>query len=235
MKVDDAVETLTRFFNDLIGSFVPGVVLAFGFCIMHLGPSKIADLAKSLDGAVLASLAVGLMFAVGHTLLALHEHAFQKALWACHLTKKFDEDKAKDRQSYKSFLDIVQGLEKESDGQSQAPASWGYHDLRSVALTVSAEGATLGRRFMFISLLCNGVGTAMAIIALDYIACLAFAPKLLYPYAATAPWAVQIALMLLSSVVLFKQGETFYGRAMATPFSIAMAEIKLKRAPNAPK
>ena len=36
MKVDDAVETISRFFNDLIGSLVPGAVLAVGLVVMHL-------------------------------------------------------------------------------------------------------------------------------------------------------------------------------------------------------
>ena len=34
MKVDDAVETISRFFNDLIGSLVPGAVLAVGLAVM---------------------------------------------------------------------------------------------------------------------------------------------------------------------------------------------------------
>ena len=44
MKVDDAVETISRFFNDLIGSLVPGAVLAVGLAVMHLGPGKIVEM-----------------------------------------------------------------------------------------------------------------------------------------------------------------------------------------------
>lgn len=233
MKIDYAIEALAKFFNDLIGDFVPGAVLAFGLCVMHLGPSKFTYIVKSLDGAIPALFAFGLMFAAGHTLIALHGHFLRKALQASRLTKEFDESAAKDRQSYKSFLGIVLAMETNSKNKGQAPASWGYNDLRNVALSVSAEGASLGRRFMFISLLCNGVGTTLVIMIFDFSACLAFAPTLLYPYAEAASWWVQIVLMFLFSAALFKQGESFYMRAMTTPFSIAVAELILKRDPGA--
>ncbi|MCS9379224.1 hypothetical protein N1E52_18205 [Pseudomonas aeruginosa] len=50
MKVDDAVETIAKFFNDLIGAWVPGSVLATGLAIMHLGPDYMRSLAKLGEG-----------------------------------------------------------------------------------------------------------------------------------------------------------------------------------------
>lgn len=32
MKLDDGIDTITKFFNDLIGALVPGLVLAIGLC-----------------------------------------------------------------------------------------------------------------------------------------------------------------------------------------------------------
>jgi hypothetical protein len=93
----------------------------------------------------------------------------------------------------------------------------------------------MGRRFMFISLLCNGVGTALAILAFDFVACSLFSPKLLFVYDYAAPWPVQAILLLGMALALFKHGEVFYGRAMATPFSIAIAELKFKKDANAGK
>jgi len=227
MKVDDAVETVTRFFNDLIGSLVPGAVLAVGLSVIHLGPGKIVEASKSLESAALALTVVGLMFAAGHLLMAVFEHALQPGLTFFRIIKKFDEEEAKKRQSYRLFAEVIRKLPGNDSGVSSS--EWGYKDLRSVALSVTAEGASLGRRFMFISLLCNGVGTALLIMLLDFWGCLAFNHELLFPHATTVNWIVQSALMLCASAALFKRGEVFYGRAMTTPFSIAIAELKMKR------
>jgi hypothetical protein len=233
MKVDDAVETISRFFNDLIGSLVPGAVLAVGLAVMHLGPGKIVEMSKASDSAALALIVVGLMFAAGHALMAGFEVALQRLLRACKVVKAFDEVEAKKRQSFEFFAEIVNKLR--GDDASGAAAKWAYNDLRNVALSVSAEGASLGRRFMFISLLCNGVATALMIILVDFLCCLALSPKLLFPYDLAPIWFVQSALMLVAATALFKRGEAFYARAMTTPFSVAVAELKLKRESNVPK
>jgi hypothetical protein len=233
MKVDDTVETITRFFNDLIGSIVPGVVLAVGLSVMHLEPAKIVEASKSLESASLALIVVGLLFAAGHAQMAIFELALQPLLLACRVVKVFDEVEAKNHQSYSLFSEMVNKLR--SGDATQASSEWDYNDLRSVALSVSAEGASLGRRFMFISLLCNGVGTALVIMMVDFLSCLALNQKLLFPHVMAANWIVQSFLMLFAAAALFKRGEVFYGRAMATPFSIAVAELKLKRESNGAK
>ena len=110
MKVDDAVETISRFFNDLIGSLVPGAVLAVGLAVMHLGPGKIVEGSKALDSAALALTVVGLMFAAGHALMAGFEVALQPLLKACQVVKAFDEVEAKKRQSFEVFAEIVNKL-----------------------------------------------------------------------------------------------------------------------------
>jgi hypothetical protein len=230
MKVDDAVETITHFFNDLIGSIVPGVVLAVGLSIMHLGPAKIAEASKSLENTTLTLTVVGLMFAAGHVLMAIFEFALQPLLRACRIVEGFDEVAAKKRQSYKLFAEVVNKMGNVD--VAQASSEWAYKDLRSIALSVSAEGASLGRRFMFISLLCNGVGAALVIMLADFLSCQALNQKLLFPHVMAMNWVVQSLLILLASMALFKRGEIFYGRAMATPFSIAVAELKLKRENN---
>lgn len=233
MIVDDSIETITRFFNDLIGSLVPGAVLAIGLSIIHLGPAKIIEVSKTMESAALGLTVVGLLFATGHVLMAIFEVALQPFMRACRVIKAFDEASAKKRQSYCLFAEMVNKL-RGGDAATLTP-DWTYNDLRSVALSVSAEGASLGRRFMFISLLCNGVGTALVIMLVDFWWCLALNQELLFPYAMAANWVVQSVLTLLTVAALFKRGETFYGRAMATPFSIAIAELKLRRENDASK
>ena len=226
MKVDDAVETITKFFNDLIGAWVPGLVLSTGLVIMHLGPGHIKSLIKLSDGAGVALTMAGLLFALGHLLLAVNEAALKPFLKFLRIISDFDEVKAGQRQSYQLFSELV------DDHQGGSQSVWQFHDLRSVALSVSNEAASLGRRFMFISLLCSGVGTALLIIAANYLVCFFLIPDLLYEYERAAPWWLQVFLLISSAFFLFKQAEVFYARAMSVPFSVAYAELKFKRGFN---
>lgn len=230
MKVDEAVETIAKFFNDLIGAWVPGTVLAVGLGIMHWGPPGLGEASKLVDGTGAALAVAGLLFALGHLLLAAHEHLLKPAFALVPWIGRFDEVEARSRQSYKWFSDLAKAQQASPD-----TGLWAFNDLRNLALSVSTEAASLGRRFMFISLLCNGVGTALVIMAIDLSACVLLSPKLLHAYEQAAPWAMQVILMILAALILFKRGAVFYARAMSTPFSIAVAELKLKKQSDAPK
>jgi hypothetical protein len=230
MKMEEAMEVVARFFNDLIGAWVPGAVFAVGLALMHLGPAQLQSIFKFADSGAAALTVAGLLFALGHVLLAVHEHGVKKLLAWLRISKEFDESEAKRRQSYLWFTDLVKA--QQADG---GLGDWGYNDLRSVALSVSSEATSIGRRFMFVSLLCNGVGAALSIIAIDFLACHLVSPKLLHPYDHAAPWFVQVLLLFGVAWALFKQGEVFYSRAMATPFSIAVAELKFKKDANVSK
>ena len=233
MKVDDAIETLTRFFNDLIGSLVPGAVLITGLAFMHLEGSNLSAAEKLLGSTPIALTVVGLMYAIGHLLLAIFDFAIQPILQFFKLIKRFDETAAKGRQSYGFFSDFISKARKKQ--KLSPPVAWGYHDLRSVALSMAPEGASLGRRFMFISLLCNGTGTALLILSIDFMACLMINPLLLATAIQSIHWFAQLALILVAAWSLFRRAESFYSRAMSTPFSIAVAEIILRQNTNAPK
>lgn len=228
MKVEEAADAIAKFFNDLIGAWVPGAVLAVGLTLMHLGPVQLQSIFKLGDTTSAALTFAGVLFAIGHALLALHEQILKKLLSKVRLAKPFDEAEAKTRSSYEWFVELVKAQQAEAGAKD-----WGYKDLRSVALSVSAEAASMGRRFMFISLLCNGVGTALAILSFDFAVCSLLSPKLLFIYANVTPWPAQVLLLLGMALTLFKQGDEFYNRAMTTPFSIAIAELKFKKDANA--
>lgn len=227
MRVEQATETIAKFFNDLIGAWVPGAVLTVGLALMHLGPVQLQSLFKLGETALASLTFAGVLFATGHTLLALHEQFLQKWLSKGLLVTRFNETSAKTRKSYLWFERLV-------EDQQGAKGGWDYKDLRSVALSISTEAASLGRRFMFISLLCKGVGTALAILAVDFAICSMFFPHLLFAYGHAAPWLIQVTLLLGIAFVLFRHGEVFFCRAMSTPFSVATAELKFNRQTNAP-
>lgn len=227
MKIEEAIDTVAKFFNDLIGAWVPGTVLAIGLALMHLGPSQLQAIFKFADSSAAALTGAGLLFAIGHTLLAVYEHGVKSLLTQLRISKKFDESESMERQSFVRFAEFVQA--QQVDGNA---TDWSYHDLRSVALSVSPEAASVGRRFMFVSLLCNGVGAALSIMAVDFLTCELLSPRLLYPYEHAAPWFVQVLLLFGAAWALFKQGTVFYSRAMTTPFSIAVAVLKFKKDVN---
>lgn len=227
MKIEEATDTIAKFFNDLIGAWVPGTVLVIGLALMHIGPVQLQSILKLGETTSAALTLAGVLFALGHSLLAIHEQVVKKLLSRAGIAKAFDEVGAKTRQSYEWFAELVKAQQTGASAKD-----WGYNDLRSVALSVSTEAASVGRRFMFISLLCNGVGTALTIIAIDFAACSLLLPKLLFAYDHAAPWWAQTFLLLGIALALFKQGEVFYNRAMATPFSIAVAELKFKKDAN---
>lgn len=230
MKVEEATDTIAKFFNDLIGAWVPGAVLAVGLVIMHLGPVQLQSIFKLGNTTSAALTFAGILFAIGHALLALHEQILKNLLSRIRFAKPFDEAGAKKRQSYEWFAELVKAQQTGSGSKV-----WGYNDLRSVALSVSVEAASMGRRFMFISLLCNGVGTALVILALDFAACSLLSPRLLFAYDNAAPWPAQVLLLIGMAFALFKHGEVFLNRALTTPFSIAVAELKFKKDANACK
>jgi hypothetical protein len=224
MKIEEATSTVAHFFNDLIGSLVPGIVLAVSLVLMHLGPAQLRSIVAIGDTSLAALTFAGVLFAVGHALLAIYEHGLRRLLSQCGFRLEFNEADAKQRQSYQWFVALVKARRAAAE-----PEKWSYNDLRSVALSVSIEAASIGRRFMFVSLLCNGVGTALVIVALDFSVCSWLSPKLLFAYESAVAWPVQALMLFGVAAALFENGKVFYARAMATPFSIAVAELNFKR------
>lgn len=223
MKIDDAVKTLAHFFNDFIGAWIPGLVMATGFMVMHIGDEGFLSIIGAMDKSAIVWFLAAIFFALGHLISAFYQIILKDLLKWLKISKGFDESQAKELQSYKTFLEIVNKGHVYSDTDS-----WGYNDLRNIALSISQEASALGRRFMFISLLCSGVGTVLTIFIIDFSICLFFFPEYLHHYQMAPHWSVQIVILCVSAGCLFKQSDGFYKRAMTTPFSVALTEIKLK-------
>ena len=66
MKVEEAIDTIAKFFNDLIGAWVPGAILALGLVLMHLGPTQLQSIFKLGDTTSAALTFAGVLFALGH-------------------------------------------------------------------------------------------------------------------------------------------------------------------------
>lgn len=228
MKIDDAVETIAHFFNDLIGTLIPGIVLVAGLLVMHIDmPIYMQGSVEHADGFLVFVL-LSLFFATGHAVLALHSALINPILRKSSFIPEDPLSKLSKKQPYLIFEKLMSTRMGElplGKSTEQGDAKWSYNDLRSLAFTISPEAASLGRRFMFISLLCNGVATAIFILLLDYVVCVMIAPHLIVQYESALPVLMQVILLISVAGLLFKRGEEFYARAMSAPFPVALSEF----------
>ncbi|MFM0025333.1 hypothetical protein PQR70_03500 [Paraburkholderia madseniana] len=237
MKIDDALQTLTYFFNDIIGAVIPGLVFGTGLLVIHKDWMTAAELKGLMANGSLVTALIAVSFAAGHILLAVYSGAIEPVLKKIMVVKGDGvTDALRKRQSYALFESLVEGqLKTHPCFKAGVPTpNWGFHDLRNVALSISSEGSALGRRFMFISLLCCGVGTALLLLGADYLACVLFAPRALASYTNAFPPSIQLILILAVAFLCIRRGDTFYARAMFTPFGIATTTLLMKDAKNEP-
>lgn len=236
MKIDDALQTILHFFNDIIGAVIPGIVFASGIILMHTGIPSNSDIKNCTSNGALIVLVLALSFAVGHGLLAVFNDIFECILKYCRLLKGKEHFRQYDEsnQSYVLFQKLITNkidqhtLLKLNDNNTKLS----FIDLRNIALTVSKDAGDIGRRFMFINLFCNGIGTATLLIAIEFAACEIFWPNALVQYPNSPPTVLQLSMLALFGILCFRRGEEFYKRAMNTPFSIAVAELLMKDAKN---
>src|ERR1700682_4716668 len=156
MKIDDALSTITHFFNDIIGAIIPGLVLFAGLVLLHNGMAPNAKIAGLTSNTPSVLLMIALSFAAGHGLLGIHSAVIEPVLKFLKWVKgDAVTEKLEGAQSYKLFKKLVDAKLKRPavlEGH-EIETKWGFHDLRNVALSMSTEATSLGRRFMFISLL----------------------------------------------------------------------------------
>lgn len=223
MKPESALQSFALFFNDIVGAVIPGALLISGLIVMHFGPLSKAQL------EMLSSVwyvVVLFAFAGGHFLAGFHATLMEKPLqWTRILPTSASVRATIERsQPYEMFRASASEKAK-VEFPTLSLSTWGFNDIRSFAMTLSNEASTVGRRFMFISLLCSGVGAALFALALDFLASALWWPGLLAKYEFAPPMLLQVALMVAASVLCLIRGAEFQRRALSTPFSIALATL----------
>ena len=206
--MNDSINALIHFFNDVVAQVIPGLLglLMFSFCIDKY------DEIFSWSPVML----IALTYVLGHVLLSLRDNlnSFTKVIGDKIIDKSYEKVvNLKETITYRKFEELI---ERQSEELS-------FYDTRSIAMTVSEEGAILGRRFMFISLFCEGASISILLFGPFVIA------KLLYSYSINNffPYAF-IANVLLVFLVIYpleKRAADFKRRALNTPFSCAIADL----------
>lgn len=204
MKVSDFLSELYLFFNDFIGMVVPALVLATGMHLLFptLLSSSASDVLKSSYGWLIFLV---LSYASGHVLLAIHSA----------LTKLIGFKKVQVNTNSFGFLFFKSWVEQNGI-QTDVPPS--PHDLRNIAMSVSAEAGEIARRFMFIGLSCYGTASALLVL-------LVTSAIKLSVMGCDTRLILLGAIFAISTVLLLRRGAEFEKRALNTPFVVAVGQV----------
>ena len=208
MKPSDFFSALLTFFNDFVGVAAPGFVFVTGSILMHPSITSAYKKTAELHPEGLWIVGIVTCYAVGHLLLALH-----LAVKELMLKLPIFKNEQTETSSYLAFRKVVKKKLKKLDVNDRDIRE---SDLRSLAMSVSPEAAELGRRFMFISLFCNGVGASLCGLAL-----LSFLPGV---SEVGSNWWARGVLVVVAGF-LFWRGGQFVHRALNVPFPIALSTV----------
>ena len=232
----DVVAAAERFFLDLIGTVIPGLLLILGWVLLFGQPS-LPGMGALTSRDVLAWLLPVVSYVLGHFVTGFGS---QMVEWTARFLPFVKTDNAINAKIGKTpvYRSFVHGASEQFPWLANIPEH-DVHAWRNIAmsLTTSEENHTI-YRFMFISLLNLGAGTVCVLLTLAWFAATVAAH---FPFA--QPWGsvlfshrrpFDIGVMLVVIVLayfFFERRGVFYPRALRVPFSMASVKIA-KRAPE---
>jgi hypothetical protein len=235
MESENALQTLTLFFNDIIGAVIPGAMLIVGLLVIHIGPLSKEQFEFSSEIWFIALLTA---FAAGHLLLSIHSKCLDEQLMrlgsfkftrllSITSTKRIRQE-VEQSPAHLTFRSAAEDqILRRGRGSKISILSWGFNDVRNLAMSISSDASAVARRFMFISLLCYGAGAALIILAIDFSVASYFLPKAVAQYKNVPSPTIQLLLLLTTAWFFCARGSEFFRRALSTPFSIAYSALCL--------
>ena len=211
MKATDFLTALIHFFNDLVAHIVPGLLLVIS--IAYAFEKFDSDGFKSVHWAI----HLAIYYILGHFLLALHNELHRFLSWLKFTKTSEIVTNLKTDPTYIEFKKVIKVLKSDIDF-----SNFSFNDARSIAMSSDTEACELAQRFMFISLFCKGVSTALLVICLgSWMAIANYLDSDCYPILYNS----LITVALLITVYLFNNRVIeFEKRALRTPFSIALSK-----------
>ena len=242
MNAGELIEALERFFLDIIGTVLPGLVMIVGFCYVIDTPaiefSKVV-FNKSTDYEWI--FLVAFAFILGHAITAVGYRITSNLEKYCKadLVKAAFDDKMgfplfhfvksdKDIEAelardpiYNAFvIELIKrspGLSTDDKPNTKA-RSW-----RNMAMSIAPEQSQLVYRFMFVALLNLGASTVCLCLFVLWATLLLLRKSGVSVNVAELNWAF-FALAILPYFLL-DRFYSFNGRAFKTPFSMALAKL----------
>ncbi len=232
MKGETIIKALREFFDDIIGSIIPGATLIVG-CWLVLGkPTTVLKLPPESNTDWIQLILVS--FIIGHAITSIGEALAGNALawirghgkieWVLSklpIVRKIEsrpeiEQKAASSSTFRDFVHVCQ----ERYGWTEDPTS--LHGWRSHALSVAQDRSHLVYRFMFLSQFNLGNATALLIALVAWWALLgarAAGATGLDKVPSSIP--AQIC-MLMAILLLYERHARFFSITMRAPFSMAL-------------
>lgn len=211
MKPTDILTAFIHFFNDLVAHIIPGLLLV----------ATLAYLLDKFDAKgfqdIHWSIHIAAYYVVGHFLLALHgKLTLLKALkFVKTVTPAINESDV-----IQQFIAL---LKNKTDIQSTKTLK--FHDIRSIAMSIDPEAGDLGRRFMFITLFCKGIATALLLLAIINI-CITISTKTC-DITSVCSYIASLGLLWATYIFNIRAAE-FESRALRAPFPVAIAKLSIK-------
>lgn len=240
MKPNDLVLSFVYFFNDLIGAIIPGLFLVAGLFVIHSGTTGLSVIKGYFDSAWFAVLALFILFAVGHGLGALHMFVDTCVKRSWKRSSTTDAKKSAVVEVEHLLEDLLKKrISKElefsgSEDINRLGLQFERNDLRNMAMTISPIAGNLARRFMFLALLCHGVGTAIWTIAIYTVFLFLAFPSNATVFAGDCKvFSIYIVLSVLIGALFFYRGNKFRATSLAAPFTVALSEILYSNTANA--
>jgi hypothetical protein len=222
----DSIKALEQFFNDVIAQVIPGALVV-------LVVSSIVDYQIPQDSTAIF-IFFGISYSVGHIVLALDEilRSSVKDI------RNFFKNESPNSDVIESDIVSAKELFIKLINKKNTNIDVTYlplNELRSLAMSVSKEGADLGRRFMFLSLSCKSTVILLLIFvpfltALELLKVLTIY-KVELNFLCTVLLQITILIFLTICVIypVEKRSMGFKRRAEEVPFSAAMAHLILKK------
>lgn len=177
MKAGEFIEALERFFLDIIGTVLPGLMMIVGFCyVTNSPPLEISKVLFSHSSEWEWAFLIAFSYILGHAITSLGYKMISKLENFCKadfVKKAFDDglpffgfvisekdmiDKfSKTDPIYNAF--VFELIKRTPNLTADAKSNTNARSWRNMALSIAPEQSQLIYRFMFIALLNLGVTT----------------------------------------------------------------------------
>lgn len=237
MSAGDSLSAIVHFFNDLVGTAVPGFFLLAGLLFLH---PFLHSIVVPKDASYWFAISVVVAsYAAGHLLTAIQEWC--KTFAGACAKRWFAQVEEIQPPIVGLFVKALTHRAEQGVSPSSAQmidigkklAELKPREIRNIAMSVSRNAGDLARRFMFLSLFCTGTGTAFLVLALYAATGYVFFREVLS--VASVPcivFALLWAVVVLASSVLLHRGSTFYRMSQTAPYSVAFADLIMDKSQN---
>jgi hypothetical protein len=227
VDADKIFAGIEKFFFDIVGSVIPGILLVAGVWVTVFPDVSASDLKVNQFGDWFM---IAVAYVIGQGLATLGEHALVPfaalIVQISHrstdnnkrvvLSRKHLREQVANRKSVKLLVKKLWDCETVESSD--------VHELRNAALTlITPEEKATVVRFMFLSLLSLGVAVDIVIMGFVHFIGTGFDVGLY------RDWLIAAASLAVTGVFMLRHFE-FYRRAIQTPFDIAAAKINEARA-----